>query len=146
MLDLRLFGLQSRYLLFRLCYLTLFLALLCRRRFLCCIIEFGRTLSNLVCVLCSVSGTVCVLLLQLLERIDLFGAEEVVYTAQMLFDTTATELLHFAYQSVQEIPVVTDADESAVEVLQSGFEDILGLHIQVVGRFIQNEQVAGFEQ
>ena len=38
------------------------------------------------------------------------------------------------------------ADEGAVEGLQRGFEHIFGLHVEVVGRLIEDQQVTGFEQ
>ena len=59
---------------------------------------------------------------------------------------SATELIDFRHQPIQKITVVTDADKRAVEVLEGSFEHILGLHIQVIRRLIENEQVAGFEQ
>ena len=41
---------------------------------------------------------------------------------------------------------MADADDGAVEVLQGGFQHILGLHIEVVGRLVEDKEVAGFEQ
>ena len=39
-----------------------------------------------------------------------------------------------------------DADDCAVKVLQCGLEDIFGLHVEVVGRLIEDEEIAGLEE
>ena len=59
---------------------------------------------------------------------------------------SATELIDLRHQSVQKITVVTDADKRTVEILEGRFEYVLGLHIQVVRRLIQNQQITRLQQ
>ena len=83
---------------------------------------------------------------EVLKGFYLFGSEEIVYSAEVFFDSSAAKFVHFFDESVEEIPVVGDADDCAVKVLQGGFEDIFGLHVQVVRRLIEDEEVARLEE
>ena len=80
--------------------------------------------------------------LQLLEIVDFLGAEEVVDAAEVLAHLAAAELIDLADQPVEEVAVVADEYDSAVEIAQGCLEDVLGLHVEVVGRLVENEEVA----
>ena len=64
----------------------------------------------------------------------------------MFADALVAELIDFAHQAVEEVAVVADDNQCAVEVHQRLLQDILGLEVEVVGGLVQNEQVHGFEQ
>ena len=80
-----------------------------------------------------------------MKGVNLFGSQEIIYATEVLFDSSAAELIDFLHEPVEEITVVRDADDRSVEVLQGGFEHILGLHVEVVRRLIEDQQVAWFE-
>ena len=64
----------------------------------------------------------------------------------MLAHLSAAKLIYACDQSVEEVAVVAHTDERAVKVGQSLFQHVLGAQVEVVGRFVKNEQVDGFEQ
>ena len=64
----------------------------------------------------------------------------------MLAHTASAELINLGDKTVEELTVVADDDGSAVESLDGFFQNILRLHIKVVGRLVENQQVDGFEQ
>ena len=45
------------------------------------------------------------------------------------------------YQTVQEMPVMSNDDQAALEFQQILFKNIEGYYIQVVGRLVQYQQV-----
>ena len=45
------------------------------------------------------------------------------------------------YQTVQEMPVMSNDDQAALEIQQVLFKNIEGYYIQVVGGFVQYQQV-----
>ena len=56
----------------------------------------------------------------------------------MLSHPLVAELVHFAHQSVQEVTVVAHKYQCTVKVHECLFQNIFGLHIQMVGRLVQN--------
>ena len=72
--------------------------------------------------------------------------EEFVDAAEMLAHAAATEFIDLGHQAVEKVSVVTDDYQSSVKVAQSLFEDVFGLEVEVVGRFVEYKQVDWFEQ
>ena len=64
----------------------------------------------------------------------------------MLGDAAVGEFVNLIGQSVEEIAVVGDDDQRAVESHQRLFENLLGLQVEVVGRLVEDQQVDRFEQ
>ena len=56
------------------------------------------------------------------------------------------KLIDLAHQSVQELTVMAYHNHSAVKGLDCLLKHILGCHIQMVGRLIQNQQVVRRKQ
>ena len=74
------------------------------------------------------------------------GTQVIVNAAQVLTNLAATKLIYLIYQAIEELTVVAHDDGSAVECLDSFLQYILRLHIQVVGRLIENEQIHRLQQ
>src|SRR3546814_1077734 len=49
---------------------------------------------------------------------------------------------HSGDQAVEEVTIVADEDEGAFVVVQHLFQQVEGLHIEIVGRLVQHQQVA----
>ena len=64
----------------------------------------------------------------------------------MLFHLFIAEFIYFAHQSVQEVTVVADKDKGTVKIQKSLLQDIFGFHVQMVGRFVQYQQIHRLEQ
>ena len=64
----------------------------------------------------------------------------------MFFYMPATKLIYFSRKSVQKITVVTDKYHSTVKLTDRLFQHILRAHIQMVGRFIENQEVYRLKQ
>lgn len=60
--------------------------------------------------------------------------EEAVDPVEVLGDAAVGEFVNLIGQSVEEIAVVGDDDQRAVESHQRLFENLLGLQVEVVGR------------
>ena len=71
--------------------------------------------------------------------------EEVVYSSEILPNTTITELIDLIYDTIKELSIVRYNHYRSIELLQSRFEDILRAHIHVVGRLIEHQQIVRFE-
>ena len=56
------------------------------------------------------------------------------------------KLIDLRDEAVEEVAVVADADERAVEVLERLLEDVLRLEVKMVGRFIKDEEIDGLKQ
>ena len=56
------------------------------------------------------------------------------------------ELIDFAYQAVEEVAVVAHDNQRTVEVHQRLLQDVFGLQVEVVGRFVQDKEVHRLEQ
>ena len=64
----------------------------------------------------------------------------------MLTNAPTAEAIDTLHQAIEELTVVTDHDNSAVEGCDGLFQHILGFHIKVVGRLIEDEEVDGLQQ
>ena len=60
---------------------------------------------------------------------------------KILDDTVAAENEEMVHEPVQEMTVMRNYDESAVEFLQVLLQDVQGHDVQVVGRLIQDQQI-----
>ena len=74
------------------------------------------------------------------------GTEIIVDTAQMLTYLATGKLIYLIYQSVEELTVVAHDDSGAVECLDGFLQHILRLHVEMVGRLIENQEIHRFEQ
>ena len=84
--------------------------------------------------------------LQLLEILELLALHEFVDTFEVLGDLPATELIDLADEAIEEVTVVRDEDERAIIVEEGLLEDFLRLHVKVVRRFVENQQVIWLEE
>ena len=64
----------------------------------------------------------------------------------MLLDALVAKFIDLGDQSVEEVTVVRNQDERAVVVLERLLQDVLGLHVEVVGRLVEDEKVDRLEQ
>ena len=62
-------------------------------------------------------------------------------TAEMLAHFSATKLIDLIYESVKEVTIVADEDDSAIECLYSFFQNVLRLHIEMVGRLVEDKEI-----
>ena len=74
------------------------------------------------------------------------GTQIIVDAAQVFTNLAATKLIYLIYQTIQELTVVAHDNGGAVECLDRFLQHILRLHIQVVGRLIENEQIHRLQQ
>ena len=84
--------------------------------------------------------------LQLLEVLQLLTLHEFVDTFEVLGDLTTPELIDLTHEAVKEVTVVGDEDERTIIVEEGLLEDFLRLHVEVVRRFVENQQVVGLEE
>ena len=59
----------------------------------------------------------------------------------MLAHFSATKLIDLIYESVKEVTIVADEDDSAIECLYSFFQNVLRLHIEMVGRLVEDKEI-----
>ena len=59
----------------------------------------------------------------------------------MFGDLSVPEFVHLVHKPVQEIAVVGDHNQSTVKGFQGLFEYVLGLHVHMVCRFVQGQQI-----
>ncbi len=64
----------------------------------------------------------------------------------MLFDLFVPEFKDFLGQTIEEVTVVWNQNQCAIKIFQGTFENVLGAHVEVIGRLIENEQIHRFEQ
>ena len=64
----------------------------------------------------------------------------------MLTYLSTGKLIYLIYQSVEELTVVAHDDSGAVECLDGFLQHILRLHVEMVGRLIENQEIHRFEQ
>ena len=74
------------------------------------------------------------------------GTEIIVNTTEMLTNLAAAKLIDLIYQTIEEFTVVAHDDGCSIESLDGFFQHILRLHVEVVGRLIENEEIHRFEQ
>ena len=74
------------------------------------------------------------------------GATSRADLTEMLADATTAELIDFRDKTVEEFAVVADDDGGAVEGTDGLFQHVFRLHIEVIRRLVENEQVHGFQQ
>ena len=84
--------------------------------------------------------------LQLLEILELLALHEFVDTFEVLGDLPATELIDLADEAIEEVTVVRDEDERAIIVEEGLLEDFLRLHVKVVRRFVEEQQVVWLKE
>ena len=73
--------------------------------------------------------------------LHLLGFKKLVDAAEVLFYLLMSKLIHLGYKSVEEIAVVANNYERAVECKQSLFEHVLSFEVEVVGGLVENEEV-----
>ncbi len=56
------------------------------------------------------------------------------------------QFIHLAHQPVKEITVMGYHDKRTVKIKQSLFQDIFCLHVEVIGRLIENQQIDRFKK
>ena len=64
----------------------------------------------------------------------------------MFLDALVAKLIDLGDQTIEEISVVRNQDERAVIILESLLQDVLGLHVEMVGGLIEDEEVDWLEQ
>ena len=64
----------------------------------------------------------------------------------MFLHFLVAKLIHLRYETVQEITIVGYDNQCAIEIHQGLLQNIFRLHVEVVGRFVQYQEVNGFEQ
>ena len=64
----------------------------------------------------------------------------------MLAHTTSTELVNLRDEAIEELAVVRDKDGGAVKGADSLLQHILRLHVEMVRRLVEDEQIDGFQQ
>ena len=84
--------------------------------------------------------------LHVAEFLQLLGLEEPVDAAEVLAHTAVTEFVDLRGEAAQEVAVVADTDEGAVEVGEGLLEHVLGAEVEMVGRLVEDEQVDRLEQ
>ena len=72
--------------------------------------------------------------------------QEVVNATDMLTHLSTTKFIHTAHESIEEITVVAHHNHRAIKLLHGILQHVLRLHVEVVGRFVENQEVHGFEQ
>ena len=137
--------LEFGYLFFAFFYFLFHLAQFLCALFLLFVRKFSRRLFLCLYVflngLCRRSAQ-----LQFFERIYIFFLQEFVNTTNKLTHLTSSKFVNFRYQAIQEVSVVTHYNHCAVKCTNGFFQHILGTHIQVVGRFVQNKEIDRFKQ
>ena len=87
-----------------------------------------------------------ILPLKLTQILHLLALHKLIDAFQMLRHFLVSELIDLRDQPIQEITVVGYDDQRPVKVKQRLLQDILRLHIQMVCRLIQNQQVHRLQQ
>ena len=64
----------------------------------------------------------------------------------MLANATSAELVNLRHKTIEELAVVRDKDGGAVKGADSLLQHILRLHVEMVRRLVEDEQIDGFEQ
>ena len=64
----------------------------------------------------------------------------------MLLDQSPAELIHFGDEAVEKFAVVAYDYYRPVEIPYGILQHVFGTHVQVVRRFVENQEVHGFEQ
>ena len=72
--------------------------------------------------------------------------KELVDATKMFAHLSATKLVDTGYESVEEVTIMAHANERTIKIVESLLQYILGAKIKVVGRFVKNKQIDGFEQ
>ena len=78
------------------------------------------------------------LLFQLLEILHFFVLQEFVDAAEGFADAVGPEFVDLCDEAVQEVTVMADDDEGAVKVDERLLEYVLGFHVEVVGRLVED--------
>ena len=79
-------------------------------------------------------------------RVCRFGLYAYCASLYWLHDLLVAKDVDAVDQSVEEVAVVAHDDCRAVEVVDCVFQHVLRLHVEVVGRFVEYEQIDGLEQ
>lgn len=89
---------------------------------------------------------ISVLLFDVLKVFHLLDGEEFVDAAEVFAHALVAEFVDFRDESVEEVTVVGNDNQCAVEVLKGLFQNVLCLEVEVVGRLVKDEQVDRVEQ
>ena len=76
----------------------------------------------------------------------LFLFEVFVDAAEVFADFAAAKFVDFADEAGEEVAVVANDDERAVEVGEGLLEDVFGAEVEVVGRLVEYQQVDGLKK
>jgi len=82
----------------------------------------------------------------LVDAVGIVGTQIVVDATEVLAHMALAELIDLGDQTVEEFAVVAHDDGCAVEGADGLFEHILGLHVQVVGGLVEDEQIDGLHE
>ena len=55
---------------------------------------------------------------------------------------STAKFIYFLHEPVEKISIVTNTNDCAVEVFECFFENVLGLHIKVIGRLVKYKEIA----
>ena len=73
-------------------------------------------------------------------------SQELIDASDVLTHLSTTKFIHAAHKSIKEITVVAYHNHRAIELLHGILQHILRLHVEVVRRLVQNQEIHGFEQ
>ena len=82
---------------------------------------------------------------QLVEGFHFLCFQKTIDASKVLFDFSVAELINLVSESIQKISVMTYNDGSSVEIINSFFQNVLRLHIQVVGWLVEDKEVDGLQ-
>ena len=69
----------------------------------------------------------------------------VVVIAEVFLHAVRAHLDNAVGHAVDEVAVVRDGEDGAVEILQSAFQHFAAVHVQMVGRLVEKEEVVALE-
>ena len=81
-----------------------------------------------------------------LGRAALLSPHVVLVVPRIDFHLAVTDFEYSCGQLVDEIAIMGDENRSAVIVAQCFKEDVLGTHVEMVGRFIQQQEISRIQQ
>ena len=73
-------------------------------------------------------------------------SQEVVDSTDVLTYLSTTKFIHTAYESIEEITVVAHHNHCPIKFLHSVLQHVLRLHVEMVGRLVENQEIHRFKQ
>ena len=80
------------------------------------------------------------------QILNFFLLQKAINITQVLFDLLVAKLIYFGNKSVKKITVVRHQDKCPVKIPEGTLQYLLGAHIQVIGWFVQNQQIDRLQQ